>query len=79
MLAPMRVCGLAADQITYEETSLGRTNGTLMSVALHARDAKQVYVAARYGEVFGTPDGGQTWREMPLPAGVQHIYALACG
>jgi hypothetical protein len=29
--------------------------------------------------VFGTADGGESWRETPLPAGVQHIYALACG
>jgi hypothetical protein len=36
-------------------------------------------VAARYGEVFGTRDGGESWLEMPLPPGVQHIYALACG
>jgi photosystem II stability/assembly factor-like uncharacterized protein len=40
---------------------------------------KQVYIAARYGEVFGTQDGGETWRETPLPAGVQHVYTLACG
>jgi hypothetical protein len=26
-----------------------------------------------------TQDGGESWREMPLPQGVQHIYALACG
>ena len=45
----------------------------------HQADPKQVYVAARYGEVFGTQDGGATWRETPLPQGVQHIYALACG
>ena len=28
---------------------------------------------------FGTQDGGDSWLEMPLPQGVQHIYALACG
>jgi photosystem II stability/assembly factor-like uncharacterized protein len=50
-----------------------------MSVCLHQSDAKQVYIAARYGEVFGTQDGGATWRQTPLPQGVQHIYALACG
>ena len=54
-------------------------HGTLMSVGLHHGDAKQVYVAARYGEVFGTQDGGESWLEMPLPQGVQHVYALACG
>jgi hypothetical protein len=41
--------------------------------------APQSYVAARYGEVFGTQDGGESWLEMPLPEGVQHVYALACG
>jgi hypothetical protein len=49
-------------------------HGTLMSVGLHHGD-----VAARYGEAFGTQDGGESWLEMPLPQGVQHIYALACG
>jgi hypothetical protein len=53
--------------------------GTLMSVGLHHGDAKHVYVAARYGEVFGTQDGGESCLEMPLPQGVQHIYTLACG
>jgi len=53
--------------------------GMLMSVGLHHGDAKQVYVGARYGEVFGTQDGGESWLETPLPQGVQHIYALACG
>src|SRR5262245_8824256 len=54
-------------------------DGVLMSVGLHHGDAKQVYVAARYGEVFGTQDVGESWLEMPLPQGVQHVYALACG
>jgi photosystem II stability/assembly factor-like uncharacterized protein len=50
-----------------------------MSFSLHPTDAKQVYIAARYGEVFGTQDGGETWNETPLPQGIQHIYALSCG
>ncbi len=54
-------------------------HGTVMSVALHRRDTRQVYIAARYGEVFGTRDGGETWQEMPLPAGVKDVYAVACG
>ena len=54
-------------------------HGTLMSVGLHHDDAKQVYIAARYGEVFGTQNGGESWLEMPLPQGVQHIYTLARG
>ena len=50
-----------------------------MSVALHHSDAKQVYIAARYGEVFGTQDGGEAGAKRRCPQGVQHIYALACG
>jgi photosystem II stability/assembly factor-like uncharacterized protein len=46
---------------------------------LRYSDPKQVYIAARYGEVFGTQDGGESWRETPLPQRVQHVYALACG
>jgi photosystem II stability/assembly factor-like uncharacterized protein len=64
---------------TWQRFDKVQPHGTLMSVSLHHSDAQQVYIAARYGEVFGTQDGGETWRETPLPAGVQHIYALACG
>src|ERR1700676_3543633 len=64
---------------TWQRFDKVQPHGTLMSVSLHHADPKQVYIAARYGEVFGTADGGASWRETPLPAGVQHIYALACG
>jgi hypothetical protein len=33
---------------------------------------------SRCGQVFGTPDGGRTWRESRLPEGVEDVYALAC-
>lgn len=65
--------------LTWQRFDKVQPHGTLMSVSLHPSDPKQVYVAARYGEVFGTQDGGATWRETPLPQGIQHIYALACG
>ena len=82
-------CLIAAsskDAALYGSQDVGKTwqrfdkvtpHGTLM-VGLHHGDAKQIYVAARYGEVFGTQDGGESWFEIPLPQGVQHIYALAC-
>jgi photosystem II stability/assembly factor-like uncharacterized protein len=88
LYACLSVAASSKDGALYRSNDVGQTwrrfdkvqpHGTLMSVALHGRDADQVYVAARYGEVFGTRDGGATWRDMPLPAGVQHIYALACG
>jgi photosystem II stability/assembly factor-like uncharacterized protein len=57
-----------------------QVHGTIMSVALHQTDAKQVYLGARYeGEIYGTRDGGASWQAMTLPAGVKDIYSLACG
>lgn len=88
LYACLSVAASSHDGALFRSEDLGKTwarfdevqpHGTLMSVALHRSDAKQVYVAARYGEVFGTTDGGETWDDMPLPAGVKDVYALACG
>ena len=88
LYACLSVAASSKDGALYRSRDIGRTwgrfdkvkpHGTLMSVGLHHSDPKQVYVAARYGEVFGTQDDGETWRETALPPGVQHIYALACG
>jgi photosystem II stability/assembly factor-like uncharacterized protein len=88
LYACLSVAASSKDGALYRSQDLGKTwkrfdkvqpHGTLMSVCLHPSDDKQVYVAARYGEVFGTQDGGKTWRETPLPQDVQHIYALSCG
>src|SRR5262252_7585819 len=88
LYACLSVAASSKDGALYRSQDVGKTwhrfdkatpHGTLMSVGLHHGDAKQVYVAARYGEVFGTQDGGESWLEMPLPQGVQHVYALACG
>jgi len=88
LYACLSVAAASKDGALYRSQDVGQTwqrfdkvkpHGTLMSVSLHHSDPKQVYVAARYGEVFGTWDGGATWNESPLPQGVQHIYALACG
>ena len=55
-------------------------HGTIMSVALHQKDANQVWLGARYGgEIFGTEDGGQTWTSAFLPQGVKDIYSVAVG
>lgn len=54
-------------------------NSTLMILAQSRGDPDRIYCGARRGQVFGTEDGGTTWRQVPLPAGVQGIYALACG
>lgn len=72
----------------YRSRDLGETwtrydhdvsiDSTLMAVAASANDARRVYCAARRGQVFGTEDDGANWREYPLPAGVEGIYAVAC-
>jgi photosystem II stability/assembly factor-like uncharacterized protein len=49
-----------------------------MGLALHPRDPDQVYCASRCGQVFGTQDGGRTWRESQLD-GIDDVYAIACG
>ena len=76
LYACLSVAASSKDGALYRSRDIGKTwqrfdkvqpHGTLMSVGLHHSDAKQVYVAARYGEVFGTEDGGESWRDMPLP------------
>jgi photosystem II stability/assembly factor-like uncharacterized protein len=88
LYACLSVAASSKNGALYRSQDIGRTwqrfdkvqpHGTLMSVSLHHSDPDQVYIAARYGEVFGTQDGGESWQATPLPQGVQHIYALACG
>ena len=56
-----------------------KAESTMMAVALHPRDPHQVHCVSRYGQVFGTEDGGRTWSEHRLPDGVGDVYAIACG
>jgi len=50
-----------------------------MQLALHQRDADQVYGAARNGQIVGTQDGGKSWHEYRLPQGCADVYGIACG
>jgi photosystem II stability/assembly factor-like uncharacterized protein len=64
---------------TWQRVDRGVTpRSTMMSLALHGKDPDQVYCATRGGQVFGTQDGGASWREYPLPEGAQDVYAVAC-
>jgi len=56
-----------------------KAEATMMAVTVHPRDPNQVYGASRFGQVFGTQDGGRTWNEWRLPEGVRDVYAVACG
>jgi photosystem II stability/assembly factor-like uncharacterized protein len=75
------------DGSLYRSQDLGQTwkrfdhgikaDRTMMAVALHPTNPDQVYCVSRSGQVFGTEDGGRTWREHRVPD-VQDVYALAC-
>jgi photosystem II stability/assembly factor-like uncharacterized protein len=54
-------------------------HATFMQLALHARDADQVYGAARNGQIVGTQDFGKSWHEYRLPQGCEDVYGIACG
>ena len=55
-----------------------KARATMMAVAEHPRDPARVYCVSRCGQVFGTEDAGASWREYPLPAGVEDVYSVAC-
>ena len=49
----------------------------MMKAAVHPADRERVYCVSRCGQVFGTEDGGASWREYRLPENVQDVYAVA--
>jgi photosystem II stability/assembly factor-like uncharacterized protein len=52
-------------------------DSTMMHIAQSPTNAERVYCGARRGQVFGTEDGGKSWREFRLPDGVEGLYAVA--
>jgi photosystem II stability/assembly factor-like uncharacterized protein len=89
LYAALSPAARSRDGSLYRSTDLGQTwvrldhgvkaDATMMALALHPRDPAQIYCVSRCAQVFGTRDGGTTWRESRLPDGVQDVYALACG
>lgn len=89
LYSALSVAAASKDGAVYRSQDKGNTwqrfdkvqvHGTIMSVAPHQTDPRQVYLAARYdGEIFGTLDGGETWQFLPLPQGVKDVYSIACG
>jgi photosystem II stability/assembly factor-like uncharacterized protein len=55
-----------------------QADSTLMAVAVSPVDAARVYCATRGGQVLGSEDGGSSWTDYRLPAGVADVYAVAC-
>ena len=89
LYAALSPAARSQDGSLYRSTDLGQTwsrvdhgvkaHATMMGLALHPRDAQQIYCASRCGQVFGTQDGGRTWQESTLPGGIDDVYAIACG
>lgn len=87
--AALSVAAASKDGGLYRSQDIGKSwkrfdkvqvHGTIMSVGVHDKDPRQVYIGARYeGEIYGTQDGGETWQAMPLPGVVKDIYCVACG
>ncbi len=88
MYACLSPAARSEDGSLYRSDDLGQSwkrfdhgvkpDSTMMMLALNRRDPDQVYCATRSGQVFGTGDGGRSWREHRLPAGIQDVYAVAC-
>ena len=87
LLAALSVAASSDAGSLYRSRDLGQTwarfdhdvsiGSTLMIIAPSVSSHDRVYCAARRGEILGTDDGGKSWREYPLPADVQGVYALA--
>jgi photosystem II stability/assembly factor-like uncharacterized protein len=88
MYACLSPASRSTDGSLYRSADQGKTwkrfdhgikaNATMMSATVHSSDPKRVFCVSRCGEVFGTEDAGDTWREYKLPEGVQDVYAVAC-
>lgn len=89
MYAALSVAAISDEGSLYRSQDLGASwrrfdhdvamKSTLMIIAPSAASAKRLWCATRKGQVFGTEDGGATWREHPLPEGGNGVYALAVG
>jgi photosystem II stability/assembly factor-like uncharacterized protein len=86
LFAALSIAALSDEGSLYRSTDLGETwtrfdkgvsmESTLMNIGPSPSSPDRVYCAARQGQVFGTEDGGATWRTLPLPAGVSGVYAV---
>jgi photosystem II stability/assembly factor-like uncharacterized protein len=89
MYACLSPAARSTDGSIYRSEDVGQTwkrfdhgikaEATMMGVAVHPKDPSQVYGVSRFGQVFGTRDGGRSWSESRLPEGVRDVYAVACG
>jgi len=88
LVAALSPAARSTDGSLYQSDDLGQSwrridhgikaESTMMAVSLHPRDPNQIYSVARLGQVFGTRDGGKSWKEWRLPENVKDVYAVAC-
>src|SRR5919197_1832719 len=84
MYACLSPAARSTDGSIYRTDDVGQTwkrfdhgikaEATMMGVTVHPKDPNQVYGVSRFGQVFGTQDGGRTWSESRLPEGVRDVY-----
>jgi photosystem II stability/assembly factor-like uncharacterized protein len=64
---------------TWHRFDQGVASGsTTFGVAINAQQPEQVYFCSRRGQVFGTHDGGSTWKEHNLPETATNVISVAC-
>ena len=64
---------------TWERFDKGISpQSTTFGVAINAAQPEQVYFCTRRGQVFGTHDGGASWREHPVPESAASVISVAC-
>ena len=51
---------------------------TTFGVAINEHSPEQIYFCTRKGQVFGTIDGGNSWKEHVLPEIAANVKAIAC-
>jgi photosystem II stability/assembly factor-like uncharacterized protein len=88
MLACLSQAAFSTAGSLYRSDDLARTwrridhgvaaESTVMAVCVHPTDPACIYSVTRGGQVIGTQDGGATWTDHRLPAGVHDVYAVAC-
>jgi photosystem II stability/assembly factor-like uncharacterized protein len=64
---------------TWHRFDQGMNPGsTTFGVAINRQHPEQVYFCTRRGQVFGTHDGGGTWKEHRLPESATSVISIAC-
>ena len=87
LFAALSIAAVSDAGSLYRSNDLGKSwsrfdhdvsvNSTMMHIGQSAETPDRLYCGARRGQVFGTEDGGKSWRELPLPADVEGLYAVA--